>query len=77
MAFPDPPVILVDWGSVAAAAETSVDWGSVAQSAEVFVDWENTTGPSIITGLTAVTLPVDKMWAHVGEIERRKDDEVY
>ena len=71
MAVPTPPAVEVDYGSVADTAVFFEDWGSVAVPAEIFVDWENITG--LITSTGQVTKPVDKIWAFIGEMERRKD----
>lgn len=73
MAVPTPPIVFVDWGSVADPVSHTADWGSVAAAATILVDWESVEGPGLITSTEQVTKPVDKMWAFLGEMERRKD----
>ena len=71
MAVPTPPIAFKDYGSVADTAAFFEDWGSVAAAAVHFVDWENILG--VITSTGQIKKPVDKLWAFIGDMERRKD----
>ena len=72
MALPQAPKLFDDWGAVGDATTVQVDWGLVSASITALEDYE---GGKITNTVLSVPLPVDKIWARVGPMEVRPDDD--
>ena len=73
MTLPTAPGVFDNWGLVTDTPVEFEDWGPIFDGSPRFVDWENAAFG--ITSTLQITKPIDKMWAFIGMIEQRDDDD--